>query len=91
MNSPNPRLAGLWVAQYPSRVPGGVPCRACGALVSGRAAYRLAERPPARRFGGARPHPVAGHLCRECRKALGPTHKAHYFTRIEGNAQKAPG
>ena len=79
-------LAGLFVATYPGLKGHQVICYCCGIIVPRRQkVYRLEEQS---QVYGKRSK-VVGHLCRKCRKALGPAKKGRYFTRIEGNTKKA--
>lgn len=76
MNSSNPRLVGLWVANYPGLKAGPITCYICGARVMPRQkCYRASW------VKGGKP---VGHLCRACRQLLGPAKTGHHFTRIEG-------
>ena len=80
MNSPNPRLVGLYVATYPGLKAERITCLGCGQVVPPRQkVYRLEKKP----FSyGARPE-VVGHLCKPCRQALGPARRRRYFAQIE--------
>ena len=82
MNSSNPRLSGLWVAKFPGQQADPTPCLACGRVVPSREKlYRLRPDRGIEPYGREQ---VVGYLCRTCRLALGPLHRASYFNRIEG-------